>query len=432
MTPELWIAAGVIPFLLIAAGFLSAAEAALGAASRARIHQLAEDGNARAAVAKGLQERRDLTTGALRLGRNLASIGAAAVASSVLIATYGEVGIVYAALAVTALVLIFSDVIPRGFAGAKADAAALALARPAQLAVAVLAPPVMVVRWIVRRVSRLFGASWPAEPAPADASNEELRDVIELHSGPEPEQRHERAMLRGVLDLDTVTVEKVMTHRRRVITVDADDPPRAIVDQVLASGHQRLPLTRGQPDNIVGVISAAALMREVMQRGRALEGLDVLALADKPWFVPESTTLLDQLQAFRQRGQGPALVVDEYGALMGVVSLRDILEEIVGDFDERREAPSDSPLAGVRPQADGSYIIDGAVPLRDLNREFDWLLPDEHASTIAGLVLHEARLIPSVGQVFEFHGFRFEILRRHRNQITGLRLTPPRKPAAAA
>lgn len=429
MTPELWIALAVILPLLLAAGFFSAAETALSAASRPRMQQMAQEGDRRAALAKRLQEQRDVTAGALRLGRYLASIGAAALAAAGLFEVFGDVGIVYAAVAMTALVLVFSDVMPRTFAGARADDAALALAPAAHVAVAVLKPPVLAVAAIVRGVSRLFGATLPEE-RPDDAIEEELREVIDLHAGPEPEQRHERAMLRGVLDLDQVTVGKVMTHRRRVITVDADDPPRAIVDQVLASGHQRLPLTRGQPDNIVGVISAASLMREVMQRGRALEGLDVLALADKPWFVPESTTLYDQLQAFRRRGQGPALVVDEYGALMGVVSLGDIVAEIVGDIDERREAPSDSPLAGVRPATDGSYVIDGSVPLRDLNRELDWLLPDEHASTIAGLVLHEARLIPNVGQVFAFHGFRFEILRRHRNQITSLRVTPPKRAAA--
>jgi Mg2+/Co2+ transporter CorB len=236
-------------------------------------------------------------------------------------------------------------------------------------------------------------------------------------------------MLRGVLDLDQVTVAKVMTHRRNVVTIDAADPPRQIVDRVLASGRQRLPVTRDQPDNIVGVLSAHALMTEVMQRGRDLPGLDVLAIAERPWFIPESTTLFDQLQAFRQSDQRLALVVDEYGALMGVVSLSDILEEIVGDIGRPRAPEIGSPLAGVRPANDGSFVVEGLVTLRDLNRAFEWNLPDDDATTIAGLVLREARMIPNVGQAFAFHGFRFEILRRQRNQITAIRVTPPRQAA---
>jgi len=192
-----------------------------------------------------------------------------------------------------------------------------------------------------------------------------------------------------------------------------------------------VPLTKDQPDNVVGVLTAQALMREVMERGRDLVGLDILAIAEMPWFVPDSTTLLDQLQAFRLREQRQALVVDEYGALKGVVSLSDILEEIVGDIGNPREDTSENLLPGVRPATDGSFIVDGAVTLRDLNRAFEWALPDDAATTIAGLVLREARLIPAVGQVFAFNGFRYEILRRQRNQIMAIRVTPP-KPAQAA
>ena len=266
---------------------------------------------------------------------------------------------------------------------------------------------------------RLLRHAAPATPA------DELRGAIEQHRGEETtedaEVRTERAMLRSILELGEVPVSDVMTHRRNLVTIDGGQPPALIVDEVLASPYTRLPLWKDDPDNIVGVLHAKALLRAVRAHGGQLDPVDVVALAAQPWFIPDTTTLLDQLQAFRERREHFALVVDEYGSLMGVVTLEDILEEIVGDISDELDAN----VAGVRPQPNGSYAIDGWVTIRDLNREFEWRLPDDKASTIAGLVLHEARRIPDVGQVFTFYGFRFEILRRQRHQITAVRVTPP-------
>jgi Mg2+/Co2+ transporter CorB len=203
--------------------------------------------------------------------------------------------------------------------------------------------------------------------------------------------------------------------------LDADLPIADIVEQALRSPHTRIPIYRGDPDNVVGVLHAKELLRAMHANQWKLDGLDVVALASKPWFIPDSTDLLAQLEAFRTRREHFAIVVDEYGTLMGIVTLEDILEEIVGDISDEH----DVKVSGVAPQPDGSFVVDGTVTLRDLNREFGWQLPDEHASTIAGLVLYEARQIPVVGQVFVFFGFQFEILERHRNQITRVKLTPP-------
>lgn len=260
--------------------------------------------------------------------------------------------------------------------------------------------------------------------APAATPVEELRGAIEQHSGelgetPE-DARQERAMLRSILELTDVVVSEVMTHRRNLMTVDASAPASHILDEVLAGPYTRLPLWKDNPDNIIGVIHAKALAREARAHAR-LDEMDVAALAARPWFIPDSTTLLDQLQAFRERREHFALVVDEYGALMGVVTLEDILEEIVGDIADEL----DVQVAGVRRQPGGALIVDGWVTIRDLNREFEWRLPDDQASTIAGLVLYEARMIPEVGQSFTFYGFRFDILRRKRHQITAIRVTPP-------
>jgi Mg2+/Co2+ transporter CorB len=213
-----------------------------------------------------------------------------------------------------------------------------------------------------------------------------------------------------------------MTHRSNVIMIDADEPATAIVDQVLASQYSRIPLWRGEPDNVIGVLHAKGLLAELRKHAGEMTKIEIAAVVAKPWFIPETTTLLDQLRAFRQRREHFAIVVDEYGSLKGIVTLEDILEEIVGEIDDE----SDQRVAGVRVQADGTLNIDGTVTIRDLNREFDWHLPDEEAATLAGLILHEARQIPVVGQEFAFHGFRFRILRRQRNQITSVRVVPPK------
>jgi len=275
------------------------------------------------------------------------------------------------------------------------------------------------------------GTVWLRRKVKPGDTDEALRSAIEGHASEDAEDaaetREERNMLRSILDLGEVTVVEVMTHRRQMVTIDAELAPAEIVDAALASPFTRLPLWQDEPDNIVGVIHAKSLLRAVRAAKGQLTAQDIGQVVSKPWFVPDTTTLLDQLQAFRERREHFALVVDEYGSLMGLVTLEDILEEIVGDITDEL----DTHVPGVYAQPDGSYIVDGTVTLRDLNREFDWKLPDEaDYSTVAGLVLYESRHIPEVGQTFTFFGFRFEIQKRQRNQIITLRVTPPALEAA--
>jgi Mg2+/Co2+ transporter CorB len=227
-------------------------------------------------------------------------------------------------------------------------------------------------------------------------------------------------MLHSILDLDEVPVSDIMIHRRKMTMIDADLPPEEIVRQVLDSQHTRIPLWRNEPDNIVGVLHAKGLLRALHTNDWKLQGIDVVKLSAKPWFIPDGTTLLKQLEAFKRRREHFAIVVDEYGALMGVVTLEDILEEIVGDIADEH----DMKVEGVIQEEEGTFIVEGTVTLRDLNRELDWNLPDDQASTLAGLILHEARQIPLQGQVFTFYSLRFEILERQRNQIRKIRVTP--------
>jgi Mg2+/Co2+ transporter CorB len=219
-----------------------------------------------------------------------------------------------------------------------------------------------------------------------------------------------------------------MIHRTEVIMANADDPPEKVVEAVLSGPVTRVPLWRGTPENIIGILHVKDLLRAIHAGAGTPTKIDVTAIARPPWFVPEFRPLYEQLKAFRRRKTPFALVVDEYGEVMGIVTIEDIIEEIVGDITDEH----DVEVPGVRPQPDGSVTVDGAVPIRDLNRAMDWNLPDAEATTIAGLVIHEARSIPEPGQSFTFHGFRFRVLRKHRNRITALRITPLARKAPAA
>ena len=236
-------------------------------------------------------------------------------------------------------------------------------------------------------------------------------------------------MFSGLLDLRDLTVSDVMLHRTEMVTVCADDSPEEVIRAAIDSAVTRIPLWRGKPENIIGILHAKDLLRAIQEADGDLAKVDIAAVARPPWFVPDIRPLSEQLKAFRRRKMQLALVVDEYGEVEGLVTLEDILEEIVGDISDEH----DVAVPGVRPQPDGSVNVDGGVPIRDLNRAMEWRLPDDEATTIAGLVIHEARSIPEPGQVFTFHGFRFRVLRRDRNRITALRITPlARKPLAKA
>jgi Mg2+/Co2+ transporter CorB len=414
----MYVTLAIIVLLMTMSAFFSGSETALTAASRPMMHQLEQNGDRRAALVNRLRRKTDRLIGTILLGNNLVNILASALATSVLITMFGETGVAYATILMTLLILIFSEILPKTYAFRNASAAALLVARPISFLVSVLSPFTHAIEVVVQLTLRLMGAG---ERHGIGPSMDELRGAIDLHTADEPEIRHERAMLRSILDLAEVQVGEIMIHRKNVAMIDADLPIDELVSQVLASPYTRIPLWRESTDNIVGVIHAKALLRAVREGSGRADGMDVVGMAATPWFVPDSTTLLDQLQAFRRRREHFALVVDEYGSLMGVVTLEDILEEIVGEITDEH----DVAVPGVVRQADGSFVVQGTVTIRDLNREFEWGLPDEAASTIAGLVLHEAKRIPEVGQAFMFHGFRFEILRRHRQQIAAIRITPP-------
>lgn len=417
MTLGLALTAGTIALLILISAFFSGSETALTAASRARLHALEQDGSRKAKIASELLENPERLIGGILLGNNLVNILASALATSLFLSVFGETGVVYATLTMTALVLIFGEVMPKTYAITNPDRAALAVSPVIKLAVALFGPITAGVQMIVRFFFRLFGPN-VAEGAAVLSAHEELRGAIELHHKEGAVIKHDRDMLGGVLDLAGMEVEDVMVHRTQMQTINADDSPDEIVNQVLASQYTRLPLWQGEPDNIVGIIHAKTLLQAVHDLGDFAK-LDPLSLATPPWFVPDTTPLRAQLNAFLRRKGHFALVVDEYGEVQGLVTLEDILEEIVGEItDEHDELES-----GMRQLGDGSIVVDGSLPARDLNRAQDWDLPEDEATTVAGLVINKSQTIPQPGQAFTFDGFRFEVLRRYRNKLTSLKIT---------
>ena len=421
MVIKLYIMLGVIFLLLLLSAFFSGAETALTATSRPLMHKLEKNGDSRATTVNQLLESKEQLIGSILLGNNLVNILASALATGLLISIFDDAGIFYATILMTLLILIFSEILPKSYAIRNANRVALRLASMVKLIVYFFTPATITINFLVKTTLKCFGIK-NNSPDVFDGTDEELRGAIELHDGSDSETiKSERAMLRSVLDLGEVQVMEIMTHRTNTATIDASLAPEHAVKVMLESPYTRIPIWKDSPDNIVGVIHAKALLHEIHQRKGNIENLNLISLATNPWFIPEQTLLLDQLEAFRQRREHFSLVVDEYGSLMGVVTLEDIIEEIVGPIDDEHDiAVTDSRI-----EADGRVIVDGNVTIRDLNRQYEWNLPDEEASTIAGLVLHESRRIPDINQSFIFHGFRFDILERERHQITSIRITPP-------
>lgn len=408
--------------LLLLSAFFSGSETALTAASRVRMHSHEKEGNERARMVNRIREKKDRMIGALLLGNNLVNILASALATSVLIKVFGEAGVVYATLVMTMLVLIFAEVLPKTYALHYAEPMAMRIAPVIRFVIFIFAPITETVTWIVRRVLRLFGID--ISKVGAGSHLELLRGAIDMHEGPEEETQEQRAMLLSILDLADVDVEDIMIHRKSVEMIQAEQKMEDIIQGVLKSPYTRLPVWKDNPDNIIGVIHAKLLLQEMNSNDGKAGRIELENIMMEPRFVPESTTLYDQLQAFRENREHFAVVVDEYGAFMGVVTLEDILEEIVGEIDDEH----DIAFAGVRILNNRQFLVDGTVTIRDLNREYDWGLPDEEYSTIAGLILYESQTIPEVGQSFMFHDFRFDIVRRQRHQITKIRITPPVDP----
>jgi Mg2+/Co2+ transporter CorB len=427
MMLDTWLSLLIVLASLFLSAFFSAGETSLTAASRARLTRMQNQGNRRAAVVLRLLETRERMIGALLLGNNVANIGASTLTTGLLLAWFGDVGVLYATVVMSVVVIVFAEVLPKTAAISSPERIALLVGRPVTWVVKIFGPVLAAIEWLVRWMLRPFGIRVGENPSILPP-HEEIRGTVDLMHREGGVEKLDRDMMDGLLDLNELTVSDVMVHRTEMLTINADDPPDKIVDTALKAQFTRIPLWRGTPENIIGILHAKDLLRALHDAEGELSRIDVMAIALPPWFVPDIRALSDQLKAFRRRKTHFALVVDEYGEVEGLVTLEDILEEIVGDISDEH----DVPVPGVRPQPDGSVNVDGAVPIRDLNRAMDWNLPDEEATTIAGLVIHEARSIPDVGQSFTFHRLRYSVIRKQRTRIMALRIMPLGRAAGLA
>jgi Mg2+/Co2+ transporter CorB len=422
-----WTTAASILGLLVLSGFFSGSETALTAASRGKLRSQADKGSRGAARALVITEDNERLIGSVLLGNNLVNILAASLATALFTRAFGESGVALATLVMTLLVLIFAEVLPKTYAITNAERAAALVSPVIAVVVRVFSPIVSAVRFLVRGVLRIFGVRIDPD-SNILAVREEIQGALNLGHAEGVVEKEDRDRILGALDLADRTVEEIMLHRSGIEMIDADTPPREILQQCLQSRYTRLPVFRNDQENIIGVVHAKDLLRtmyrlidEAEDAKGALDGFDICDVAMKPYFVPDTTSLDEQMRQFLKRQTHFALVVDEYGSLEGLITLEDILEEIVGEITDEFDEGDENV---VLPTEDGHYLIDGAMTIRDLNRATDWNLPDDEANTIAGLVIHEAQLIPTVGQVFSFHGFRFEVRERVDNRITRLRIRP--------
>jgi Mg2+/Co2+ transporter CorB len=417
------LALSAIILLLAMSAFFAGSETALTAVSRGKMFQLEKEGSRRAACVNKLMGERERMIGALLLVNTFLNILASSLATSVLETNFGARAVPIATAIMTVAILMFAEVLPKTLAITRTDRFALTVALPVKWMVSISAPVVDAVQYVVWKVLWVFGIRKEDAQVMVEA-HEEIRGTVDLHHAEGTVEREHRDMIGGVLNLRELNVSDIMTHRKNMVTVDASLPPREMFDAVLEARHLRVPVWREQAENIVGILNLRDVIKVFSERGGAIDDFDFMSLAAPAWFVPETTGLEEQLEAFRERRSHFALVVDEYGVLQGLVTFEDIVDEIFGEIPDQDQSKEPS---GIRPQPDGSFNIDGSMPIREVNRALDWNLPDEEAATIAGLVIHEARTIPEVGQRFAFYGYQFEVLRRQRNQITAIRVMAPVK-----
>ena len=420
-----WITAAAILILLVLSAFFSGSETALTAASRGKLRSAADRGSTGAKRALDVTDDNERLIGSVLLGNNVVNILATSLATAMLTRIFGQNGVAVATLVMTLLVLIFAEVLPKTYAITNPETVAARVARPIGLIVLVFSPVVTAVRALVRGVLWLFGVRTDPD-SNILAVREEIAGALQLGHSEGIVEKEDRDRILGALDLSDRTVEEIMLHRSGIEMIDGNQTAADILSQSLQSRHTRLPIYRDDPENIIGVIHAKDLLRAMHKLLRAgavdakkLTDFNVMDVAMPPYFIPETTTLDDQMHQFLRRKTHFALVVDEYGALQGLITLEDILEEIVGEIVDEFDDVTEEQIERTD---DGAYIVDGAMTIRDLNRAHDWTLPDDEANTVAGLVIHEAQMIPVEGQVFSFHGFRFEVLSKEENRIAALKI----------
>jgi len=401
--------------LILCSAFFSGSETAITSVSRSRIHKRKMEGNKGAITLSKLREDKERLIGAILLGNNVVNIGASAIATALAIRYVGESGVIYATAVMTVLVLVFAEVLPKTYSVRHAESVAIFVAPIFVLITKVLSPFTNAVQIIVNFVLRMFATA----PLESMSGVEALRGAVDMYHEDGDMQKDDRDMLSGILDLEATCVEDIMIHRSDMASLSIDESTTKIVKYIANNLHSRTPIWKDSADNVVGILHTKDLFKAVANHKGDLDKLSIKPLLGKPSYVPETTTLKNQLNEFRANQRHFALVVDEFGSITGLVTLEDIIEEIVGEIEDEHDTPN---LTRVRRSKDGAYNVDGDISVRDLNRELDWNLPEGESTTIAGLVLTAAQCVPNVGDIFEVENFMFKVIKKEGAQLTRLQL----------
>ncbi len=409
---EILVFLSIIVFLIICSAFFSSSETALTAVSEARINELVAQGSKRAKLIEKILKNREKMISTILIGNNLVNVVASVYATSFAIMYFNDAKLTLITLILTIILVVFAEVIPKTYALKNADQIALSVAPIINLLMFFLTPATLFTEQLARVVTG-------PHVNDDEAKTEELKGMIRLHAGEKSRAIERGKMMSSMLDMEEVSIEAVMTHRGTVTMIDEELSANEILKVSGDSPFTRIPVYSGTKDNIIGILHVKELFR-YLQRSK-FDNINKINLSEimiDPYFAPETTLILDQLEVFRGRKEHFAIVVNEYGDFRGIVTLEDILEEIVGEIDDE----TDIDVEGVKSQPDGSLIVEGSVTIRDLNRSLGWNLPDEKYNTLAGLVLFESKTIPDPGQEFRFFNVKFRILQKKSNFISKLRI----------
>ncbi|MDA0870103.1 MAG: CNNM domain-containing protein [Proteobacteria bacterium] len=410
----------IIFFLLIISGLLSGSETSITSVSKSKIHKLSNRGDVRAKkVLKLIDKKNDLVSSIL-IGNNIINILASVLATALLIKYYGDKGILYSTIVMSALIVIFSEVFPKNYALLKPDRFVLAMSGPLTIFSKLLLPFIIFLRFINFIIFKLIRVD-TTNKITSKSAREDIRNIINMHEDEGRLLKDESDMLNAILDLKEITVEKIMTHRKNIYSINIEET-NTFFTKIAQSSFSRIPVWKNSPNNILGLIHAKNVLSNLDDTGT----LNINKIKEnliKPWFIPETTKAKDQLNEFIKRKEKLAFIVDEYGELMGLISMEDIIEEIVGNiFDEK-----DFSTIGIRRLENNIFRIRGDVNIRDINRELDINIPEGTSSTIAGYIIDQTESFPDVGQTFAYDGIMYEIINKNKNQITQIKLTLPKK-----
>jgi Mg2+/Co2+ transporter CorB len=409
----------VVVVLLICSAYFAACETAVTAYSKAKMFSLAKNGSKRAEIIVSLQQEIGLVISSILTCNTILNSLVVSLANTLCIDFFGDFAIFYCPVIISIFIVLFAEVLPKMLTISNPENVLLPSAYFIKYTYMISKPLNNVIGIVAKKLISLLRTTAHGEDS-YTSSLEELRGAIDLHEGPDIEEaKQEKAMMQNVLDLGNVLVSNIMIHRKNVTMLCADDDINTIIDQVVNCPFTRIPIWSVDQNNIIGILHIRDLLRTI-KFGGSIEKSDILDIMLEPRFIPENNDLLSQLQAFRSKREHFAIVVDEYGSFIGIITLEDIIEEIVGDIADEHDVNS---FTGIRKQEDGSYVIDGSVNIRDLNREIGSKFASDIAATLAGLVINSIGIIPEVGQAFLLFGYRFEILRRQRNQITLLNVS---------